>query len=79
MIDPGKEPRWRRYCEMRDWLVAIGVCAACGLALALWLTERETAQPALPLPCRLPKWRQQKCLDLVRNEWTTRPQERRAA
>lgn len=74
-----REPHCEAYLGWRDWLRVVGCCAACGLALALWLVERDAPTPALPLPCRMPKWRQAKCVDLVREAWATRPQERKAA
>ena len=63
---------WARHFELRDWLLRLGCCAACGMFLALWMTDRETARAT---PCRAKK----KCIDLVRAAWAEQPQERRAA
>jgi hypothetical protein len=71
--------QFQRYDELRTWLTSIGVCTCCGMALGLWLVERDTPAPLFPLPCRRPKWKQGSCLDLVRAEWANRPTERRAA
>lgn len=78
MILLPRERRFELYHQWRAWLLTLGVCAACGIALALWLVERDSVAPSLPLPCRAPKWRGAKCTDLVREAWATRP-ERKAA